>query len=303
MNLREWTEKYLEVYKKPFIKPSTYARYLCCLKHIPALELNELNVMDLQIIINDMMSLKKSVSSIKHVKIILLQALRRACALGYIGKMDFAMLDMPKAKKKHIRAFTEAEQITIIENADYSHYGDLFLTLLYTGCRVGEVIALEWSDVDFRRGFLDINKSDYRGEVQTPKTDSSIRTVPMSDECFKVLRNMYRIGNSGRVFRNTLGLPVNYRSLLDSWKRLLSVLGISSCGIHVLRHTYATNALRAGVNYKVLSKLLGHGSVSVTLDIYCDVLDEDKQKAAQQLTSFINRLKEEKRTNLRSAFN
>ncbi len=290
MNLREWSEKYLEIYKKPFIKYSTYSRYRCCLNDIPEIALDQIDVIDLQLIINSMMSRKKSVSSIKQVKILVLQALRRAHMLGYTENIDFTMIDMPKTKKIHIRAFSEDEQLKIINNAYKSHYGDLFLALLYTGCRVGELIALEWSDVDFRRCFLNINKADYRGCVGTPKTESSIRSVPMSEECYKIFRKNFRLGYSGRVFRNTFGLPVNYRSLLDAWKRLLSVLDIQSCGMHVLRHTYATNALRAGVNYKVLSKLLGHGSVSVTLDVYCDVLEDDKLQAAQQITAFFSSL-------------
>lgn len=290
MNLREWCEKYLEIYKKPFVTFSTYEMYFFALKHIPAIELKDLDITDLQLMINRMISKQYAVSTIKHVKILVSQALHRAKTLGYIQNIDLSLLDMPKSKKTHIRAFTEEEQLKIIDNAHYSHYGDLFLVLLYTGCRVGELIALEWSDVDFRRCFVDINKTDCRGHVGTPKSDSSIRSVPMSEECYKIFRENFRLGYSGRVFRNTFGLPINYRSLLDAWKRLLDVLDIQTCGMHVLRHTYATNALRAGVNYKVLSKLLGHGSVSVTLDVYCDVLEDDKLKAARQLTSFLSSL-------------
>jgi integrase len=287
LNLREWCMEFLDIYKKPFIKVGTYERYKCTFKHIPAIELDELSPSELQKIINNMSYEGYSLTTIKHVKIIIVQALRRAQRLGMYPMYDLT-IDMPKSRKTKISAFSDSDQQLIIKNAHRSFYGDLFLSLMYSGCRVGELIALEWSDIDFRNNILNINKTDWHGNIQSPKTDESIRTVPMSEELRRIMLNLYKIGCKGRVFRSTIGTVVNYRSLLDSWHRFQVSIGINPIvGLHVLRHTFATNGLRAGINYKTLSRILGHASVAVTMDIYCDVSENDKQSAIHKLSEYL----------------
>lgn len=249
MNLLQWTEKYLAIYKKPFIKPSTYEQYYYSLRHIPPeLQLEELTPLDLQGIINSMIADKYATSTIKHVKIIISQALKRARQLGYTVGCDFALVDMPKMKKDPVYALSESDQRRIINSIGNSFYGDLFLALLYTGCRVGELIALEWRDIDFKNGFFYIRHTDYHGQLQSPKTDESTRKIPISAEFKSILLRKRVVGISGRVFRNTLGKPVNYRSLLDSWHRLLEIAGLPPVGLHTLRHPYVKLKLKSILN-------------------------------------------------------
>lgn len=254
MKLLEWTEKFLTIYKKPFLKPSTYERYFTCLKHVPPfLELEETTSEDLQLIINSMMTAGLSFSSIRQVKILLNQALTRAKRLGYRTTADFSLVDMPKNNPKLVRALSEDEQLTLIRNADKSFYGDFFLALLFTGCRVGELIALDWKDVDLHGGCFWITQTAYKRDTQSPKTAESLRKLPINDEFYAILsRNFAR---DGRVFRNTLGQSILYHTLLDCWHRFLDVCGLDLMGLHVLRHTYATNALRAGIDKYSLSSL------------------------------------------------
>lgn len=294
MTLLDWCKEYLEVYKRPFLKIGTYERYKSTFKHIPQIDLAELMPTDLQVMINEMNYAGYSSSTIKHVKILVLQSLRRAQKLGMFPPVDLS-LDMPKSRKTKINAFSEADQLVIISNAYRSFYGDFFLALMYSGVRVGELIALEWSDVDFRNNIVSITKTDWRGHVHSPKSDDSCRAVPMSEELRKILLNRYHVGSSGRVFRSTIDTAVNYHSLLDAWHRYQSSIGLASAGLHVLRHTFATNALRAGINYKTLSKILGHGSVAVTMDIYCDVSETDKQIAIKQLSDYLLSIKRTER--------
>lgn len=152
--------------------------------------------------------------------------------------------------------------------------------------RVGELIALEWSDIDFKKGIIHIERTDYRGKIQTPKTDKSKRDIPISKEMYYILQQNFSVG-SKKCFRNTVGEAIAYRSMLTSWHRFCENLGLPPWGLHVLRHTYATNALTAGVNIKVLSELLGHKSITITLNIYCDVREDEKQKAAERLSDFL----------------
>ena len=291
MNLHEFCKDYLKLYKEPFIKPSTYERYQTALKLIPRdLKLETLTAFQLQNVISSLHRRGYSGTSIKHVKILIDQSIRKARQLGtYVGA-DFTYVEMPKKKrKKNIRAFSAEEQQNLLFYAKNSFYYNLISFLLFSGCRVGEAIALEWSDVDLKSGYFTVQHTDYHGQLQTPKTDESTRKLPISPEIRRILIDQYRF-TSGRVFLNTLGCPVAYRSFLDVWHRVLERGNISSCGVHILRHTYATNALRAGVDVKVLSKLLGHASVAITLDIYCDVIDSDKLTAAEKISCYLSRL-------------
>ena len=282
--LRELCLEYLEVYKKPFIKFGTYERYKCSIKYIPNIDIANLNCDTLQRIVNNMLAHSLSMTSIKHTVIIYKQTVRELQRRHLIDPFELTVR-LPKLRKSCVRAFSEYEQQLIMSRCSYSHYGDLYLALMYTGCRVGELIALEWSDIDFKAGFFYVNKTNWKGHIGTPKTQESERKLPLSYEFRQILRRKYYVGCHGVIFRNTFGLAVNYRALLDSWHRFLDTIGITSCGLHTLRHTYATNALRAGVNYKVLSKLLGHSSVAVTMDIYCDIADDDKKAAAELLSN------------------
>lgn len=291
MNLQKWTENYLETYKKPFIKASTYERYRTCLKYIPKLKLRNLTTAKLQMIINDMVAADLSASSIKQVRILLSQALNSLSESGKSVKGDIKNVKVPKIQAKKVLALTETEQKRLFLGTKNSFYGDFFLSLLFTGCRVGELIALEWSDVDLRGGYFEITKTGGRGMLTTPKTPTSVRRLPLNDDFREIIIRKYNLGVSGRIFRNTLGRDIQYRTLLDSWHRVLDFAGLPFVGLHVLRHTYATNALRAGVDVKVLSSLLGHASVAITLDLYCDVSEDDKFSASSKISSFYDNLR------------
>lgn len=277
-NLHDYCKFYLETYKKPFIKNSTYERYLSCMCHVPKLPLCDVSEEDIQMIINKLIALGRKTSTIKQVKIIIMQSLKRAKKQGIINQIDFDLI-LPKNSKVKVQALSSAEQQLVLHNLDLSFYGDMFFALMHSGCRCGELIALTWSDVDFRNNVMHITKTDYNGHVGTPKTVDSFRDVPLHPDLRMQLLKKYKVGKNGLVFRSTLGTAVNYHSLLDAWHRYLDLLNLPRHGLHVLRHTFATNALSSGMNYKILSKILGHGSVAVTMDIYCDILEEDKQRA------------------------
>lgn len=291
MNLHEFCKEFLELYKEPFIKPSTYERYQTALKLVPRdLELETLTAFQLQNVISSLHRRGYSGTSIKHVKIVIDQSIRKARQLGtYVGA-DFTYVEMPKNRyKSTVRAFSAEEQQKILFSARRSFYYNFIAFLLFSGCRVGEAIALQWSDVDLQGGYFWIHCNDYRGQLTTPKTPESVRKLPITPKIRRIFIEQYKF-TSGRVFLNTLGCSILYHSFLDVWHNVLERASVARCGVHTLRHTYATNALRAGVDYKVLSKLLGHASVAITLDIYCDVIDTDKLTAAEKISCYLSRL-------------
>lgn len=285
MTLEKWVKKWLVTYKMIMVKPSTYDSYLHYAKHVNCdIELSELTVFDIQELISNMVSEGLKLSTIKHMLTLVRQALRKARSLGMIDNLSMLEeLELPRRSACKVEALRAAEIEKIEMNRDMSFYGDFFLALLYTGCRVGELIALRWGDVNMFNREIHIQNTDYHGKLQEVKTENGVRTIPLYGELYLIFRKRYRARTSERVFTNTLGLPVKYRSVLDSWKLFTDKLGIASCGFHKLRHTFAHNALRAGIPVKVVSAWLGHADIYITLQIYDSVAPDDFWNAAEIL--------------------
>lgn len=294
MTLEKWVEKWLETYKKLFVKPSTYDSYLQYATHIRCdTELSDLSSWDIQTLINSMILEGKQTSTIKHMLTLVRQSLRKARALGMVQNLSMLEnLEIPKNRPKKIRPLRPDQIELLLRNAHMTFYGDFYKVLLYTGMRVGELIALRWSDVDFFNNELHIKNTDYRGELINAKTDSGVRTIPLYSELEGIFRRRYRRhqrGDCDRCFTNTLGRPIKYRTVLDSWHWFCNAIGLyEPIGFHVLRHTFAHTALRGGIPVKVVSAWLGHADVSITLNIYDSVDDVDFRNAAVILEDKIN---------------
>lgn len=285
--LEEWVNEWLRVYKKIMIKPSTYESYLNDIKRIKCgVLLRKLSNRDIQNIINELVLCGLQSSTIKHTLCMIRQSLVKARKLGHIDNLTcLEDIELPKPKPKKVVGFTHRESEIVLKNYNKAYYGNLFVFLLYTGCRVGECIALTWVDIDFFNKKIYIRNTDYKGNLQTVKTSSGDRTLPMYECVEKILRDLHKkkTSSKGRVFLNTLGGPVNYRSLLKSWHRFLDLYNLPPVGMHVLRHTFAHMALRAGVPVKVVSAWLGHADTTVTLNIYEYVTDDDMAQASKEL--------------------
>lgn len=285
--LNEWVYEWLETYKKVMVKPSTYDSYLQYATHITCnRSLKKLSNSDIQKLINNMVVEGLKLSTIKHMLTLVWQSLKKARTLGLINNLSMLEnLELPKNQPKKITPLLPDELNLIIKNSYRTFYGDFYKVLIYTGCRVGELIALRWSDVDFFNGVLHIKHTDYLGDLQSVKTAHGCRQIPLYGELFSILsRRRHKAKASDRVFTNTLGRPIVYRTLLDNWHWFCSSIGIyEPLGFHVLRHTFAHTALRSGIPIKVVSAWLGHSDVKITLNIYDSVDHTDFAKASEPL--------------------
>lgn len=285
--LNEWVYEWLETYKKVMVKPSTYDSYLQYATHITCnRSLKKLSNSDIQKLINNMVVEGLKLSTIKHMLTLVWQSLKKARTLGLINNLSMLEnLELPKNQPKKITPLLPDELNLIIKNSYRTFYGDFYKVLIYTGCRVGELIALRWSDVDFFNGVLHIKHTDYLGDLQSVKTAHGCRQIPLYGELFSILsRRRHKAKASDRVFTNTLGRPIVYRTLLDNWHWFCSSIGIyEPLGFHVLRHTFAHTALRSGIPIKVVSAWLGHSDVKITLNIYDSVDHTDFAKASELL--------------------
>lgn len=210
---------------------------------------------------------------------LLSQALRAAVRQGVIGANPADKVDAPVPRKKPLAALTEAEAKKLLAAAKGDPYGPLWTLALTTGMRQGEIIALRWRDVDLEVGVV---------HVREGKTAKARRTIPLT----KVAREALGTAGPGDVLVFTTvavtpkgrpGRPLEARNLLRQWHAFsIATLGRRTT-FHGLRHTAATLMLAQGVPLKVVSEMLGHDSIQITGDLYTEVVDELKAKAAARL--------------------
>ena len=170
------------------------------------------------------------------------------------------------------------------------------LICLYTGIRIGELCALEWKNIDLKRGVISIKQTLYRiksdkGKKKTeiviapPKSDTSVRDIPLPKFLTAKLK---AIEHGGGFLINRKGKFIEPTVYARRYKAILKELGIRDVKFHTTRHTFATRALEIGMDIKTLSEILGHASPTVTLNIYAHSLPEHKAKEMERLGKMYN---------------
>ena len=184
---------------------------------------------------------------------------------------------MQKNRNGSAKVLDQSEQAKLMNhlNQDMDIYKLGILLCLSTGLRLGEVCALKWSDIDMNLKILHVNRTVQRivaehGTSRTqllegkPKTESSKREIPISDQLYELLRPYYR--PEGYLFRKKA--PLEPRTYQNKFKSYLRKAGIAETNFHTLRHTFATNCIENGADVKSVSEMLGHSDVKITLNRY-----------------------------------
>ena len=158
-----------------------------------------------------------------------------------------------------------------------------------TGLRRGELMALQWDDLNFKTGVLNVNKQvyDVRGELQLsiPKTKSSIRKIVLPPAVVEVLREYRETVNSRWMFPSPVkeDCPITPGVVRRRLQLILEHAGCKHVRFHDIRHTFATLALENGMDVKTLSAMLGHVSAATTLDIYTHITDDMQRAVAANI--------------------
>lgn len=300
MKYIEWLKIWLENYIKPSVKVRTYERYsLIVNKHI-AKDLGEYEIKTLSALVlqNHITQLLRSgncktgkglsANSVNSVISLIQSSLKTANMLGITEEYTADKIKRPKLTEKPVECFSLAEQKkieqAILNGKKDKMYG--ILLCLYSGLRIGELIALQWSDIDFTKGVLTVSKSCHDSKdgliIDEPKTTNSRRLIPLPKQLLPILKGIKKKSISPFVV-SANGSPVSIRSYQRSFELLLKRLNIPHKGFHSLRHTFATRALECGMDVKTLSEILGHKNPTITLNRYVHSLMEHKQEMMNRL--------------------
>ncbi|MBQ5320984.1 MAG: site-specific integrase, partial [Oscillospiraceae bacterium] len=188
-----------------------------------------------------------------------------------------------------MQVLTPEEMQRFLIQAKYEGYFEMLLLELTTGMRRGELLALQWDDLNFDTGELNICRQVYhvKGSMQIsePKTKSSIRTIILPKVVLNVLVEYKKTVNSRWLFPSPIieDMPRNPQSVVKKVKEILRKADCKNIRFHDLRHTFATTALANGMDVKTLSSIIGHVSSQTTLDIYLHSTHEMQKQAATKI--------------------
>lgn len=289
--IHEWMTNY----KQKSVKPATYDRletsYMLMSKYYIFYEKAEnLTTDKIQRYINQLAEDGYSLSTIKKQYHLISAFISYANVNGIIFRPLHKGVNLPSRSSIHsenrsVEAYTQYEQTklySVLSTLEKPAYAAAIL-MMETGMRIGEVLALSWSDIDWNRRAVRINKTVVRlgnhnkEYVQNePKSYSSIRTVPLSARAYDLLREIQ--DDSWYVIHDEFGRILSYEAVRWQITQACKKANVKYRGQHVFRHTFATNCYNRGCDVKILSKLLGHADVSVTYNTYIhlfgDALEE-----------------------------
>lgn len=313
LTLAELLTDWQTTIKKYELKPSSYDRLDQVINYnivpfIGYLQITAITAQDIQKYINELTE-KYSYSTIKKAYNAINAVMKLAVERDYIRKNPCVGVRLPKQmqrSKSDIEYFTDEEVEMITQSAIrryqtgryvYKH-GYAIVLLLNTGLRIGELLALKWSNVDLKA--RQIYVAETRGQIidrtdserkyitvdRSTKTQASCRYVPINRKAEEALMYFKSLGyHNPYVLANSDSGVVSYRNLFRALENILEDNHINHGSLHTLRHTFATRLFKNGVDIKVISELLGHSDISITYDIYTHVIQEQKKKAVDVLDS------------------
>lgn len=290
--------------KKQFVKKSTYAAYsLIVDTHLLPVfgNLTQVTEKEVQEFVLIKLQAGLSQKTIKDILIVLRMILKYGAKQQYCTYLPFDVKFPTERECQKLSVLSIANQRKIInyviENFTFRNLG-LFICLS-TGIRIGEVCALTWEDIDTGNGIIHIRKTLQRiyvnenGKkrtellIDTPKTATSMRDIPMIKELYGILKPLKKIvRNDYFVLTNDI-TPTEPRTYRNYYKKLLKKLGIPPVKFHGLRHSFATRCIESKCDYKTVSVILGHSNISTTLNLYVHPNLDQKKRCIDKMFRMI----------------
>ena len=310
MKLKEWLDIWLNKYTKFAVKLRTYERYRYIIeKHINP-KLGEFNLDDLLAVTlqdyvlselesgNLISSKGLANNSVIGIVNVLKSALKLAKSLEISALDNSNKIKLPMATEKPVTAFEKWEQEKLEKyclSSNKTNYLGIVICL-YTGIRLGELLALTWNDIDFKSGIMTISKTAYRIKqngnpqvvIDKPKTKNSSRLIPLPKQLLEILKRAKKITKSDFILSTRTGGIVGTRAYQKTYERILKKLNIPYKNFHSLRHTFATRAIEMGMDVKTLSEILGHKNPVITLQRYTHSMLSYKTEMMNKMGKMLN---------------
>lgn len=313
-NYQELAELWLESYQLT-VKPQTFIAtkrmlYNHLIPIFGTMKVDKLTVSYIQRFINDLSNQLVHYGVVHSINRRVLQYGVSLQLLPFNPARDVMLPKVPKKENKAIK-FIAPEDLKALmaymeklANKKFSYFFDyvLYSVLLATGCRFGEVVALEWSDIDLENGTISITKNYSRllKLIGTPKSKAGVRVISIDKKTINLLRlykNRQRqlfIETGARVSAVVFSTPLkeyqNMATRQESLDRRITEIAIPRFTFHAFRHTHASLLLNAGISYKELQYRLGHATLAMTMDIYSHLSKDKEKEAVSYFEKAINNL-------------
>ncbi len=253
-------------------------------------KLSRLNSLQLQKLYRTKTDEGLSPRTVQIIHATIRKALKQAVRWSLVPRNVAEGATPPKPIKQEMVSLTSEQMRSLLDTVRGDRLEALYVLACTTGMRQGELIGLQWWDIDLEEGTLRVNRSVYNGAVNPPKTSAGRRTIRLTKLAIAALKiHRINVARTGRiaewVFCTSKGTPLSCHNLHNrSWKPLLKDAGLPhSTRFHDLRHSCISLLLSKGVPIKVVSEMAGHSDVSVTLSVYGHVLPDMQSLASEQM--------------------
>ena len=310
-----WLRSWYDIYAKPNIRVATADRYHLMVEQytiprIGNIKLTKLTAHDLQKLYKELMENGRidrksghgnpglSSTTVHGIHMTLHNALDRAVKEKLILSNPTENCIIPKIEKQEMKILHPDHISSYLNAAERRNALPMFYLELVSGLRKGELVALQWSDLDEANCTISVSKqaswdTEHRLILSRPKTGNSIREVSIPQDAVELLKQehtkhpdnpwMFPSGRTGEMYHPD--------SVVTLHKRILKDAGLEHIRFHDLRHTFATLALQNGVDVKAVSSMLGHYDAGFTLRTYTHVTRQMQQKAAEKMGSFMAQIR------------
>lgn len=313
MTLNQWYEKWMRVYKAPTIKNTTLREYKCMYQQhiqntIGNMKIVDISRLAIQELFNDL-GKKKKKGTAQNCSALLSSMFDSAVANDLCKINPVKGVKVTGLEKKEIVTLSRQDQYDFFTAAKNSRYYNCFVVQINTGLRVGEVVSLTLDDVDFKKNVIYVRKTlvyltknELDGStgfaMNTPKTKTAIRTVPMNEMCRKAIQDQiiqnkylpepgYSVEELGELlFTTKNNKPILGRTYSDAIHTIIKKVNKGrekNCeqlmpvfNSHTFRHTFATRCFEAGMPAKTVQSILGHTTLNMTLNVYTAVCEDKK---------------------------
>ena len=303
ITLDEWFQEWVAI-KGGYVKSGTVAQYKSQYKNVLQKYLGEMKVRDIKVmhiqkLINDM-SLKYKRSTVVNYKNFIFELFDYAVDNEIITSNPAnKRIHVPREtvgrypgvlKSDRSKVLTANEQKSLVKALQKYKDLNVFLFVLQTGLRAGEVAGVKWSNIDFKKKTLKVDSQamytrdngKYVAREDTPKTENGNRIIPLTDEAIRILNEQKKIKPEiiqfeyiDYVFLAKNGMPLKNNNLNRILATASETAQIPHISMHTLRHTFATRCVEGGMKPKTLQAILGHASVTTTMDLYVHVTEDE----------------------------